>query len=346
MKRRVFLLSMSALLYQGAQAAAWDDLGGILNSACNVSNGTQVAGVNIDTGAAGENLRWVCQLRSMHAFINDNIVNGDWGGFAKDVIGKYASEYLNYLGEYLGTGAVNAYTDRLSEALQGDYQQFRRAMYGAVGDMLAQRRSPNAGFAKDTAGGVAATAINTSPNLTIAQRSARLQDAIDASAGLDKAYKAKKAQEEALNALSANTAPALATAAEIIGTPAQEGLADRYNNDARTAVSGRELAELQVNMMADRMKQDSTMTVAVLNQLSEIAQQQVLTNTLLLQQYQEQSDEMLSNEEALNSEMEAHAQDNMDSAIETGKQVMSTYANAASVVGESGTRLDFSQVAP
>lgn len=323
-----------------AQAAGWDDLGGILNQACRVNN---VGGVPIDTG---ENLRWLCQLRSMHAFITDNIINGDWSGFAKDVVGKYASDYLSQLGEFLGTGALNAYTDQLNEALKGEYAGFRNLMYGAVNDIMRNRREVNAGMGKDTAGGIAATAISSNPNLTLSNRTARLQDAIEASAGLEAAYRAKKAQEEAAGALEANTAPALAAATEVVGVPGQEGRADRFVREAATAVSNREVAELQVRLDAERTKQDATMMVALLNQLGEMVQQQVMTNNTLMLERQRREEEMLSNEEELNREIETLAQENVDAAVEQGKAVMGAYAGASVMLGSGRERLDFSEVAP
>lgn len=323
-----------------AQAAGWDDLGGMLSQACKVNN---VGGVPIDTG---ENLRWVCQLRTMHVFITDNIINGDWSGFAKDVVGKYASDYLSQLGEYMGAGALNAYTEQLNEALRGEYADFRKLMYGAVGEIMRNRRDLNEGMAPDTAGGVAQTAINSNPNLTLSNRTARLQDAIEASAGLEAAYRAKKAQEEAAKALEANTAPALAAATEIVGLPGQEGRADTFSRDAATAVSGREVAELQVRLDAEQMKQDATFNVALLNQLGEMVQQQVMTNNALMLERKQQEEEMLSREEELNREIETLAQENVDAAIEQGKAVMGAYASASVMLGGQKERVDFSEVAP
>ena len=323
-----------------AQAAGWDDLGGILNKACNVNN---VAGVPVNTG---DNLRWVCQLRSMHFFISDNIINGDWGGFAKDVIGKYASDYLNHLGEYLGASELNAYTEQLNEALRGDYNTFRSTMYGAVANIMNSRRDVNEGFAKDTAGGIAQTAINSNPNLTVSNRVARLQDAIEASQSLDAAYKAKKAQEEAAGALEANTAPALANATAVVGVPGEEGSADAFAREAATAVSAREVAELQVKLGAEQMKQDATFSVALLNQLGEVVQQQVMTNNQLMLERRGREEDMLSAEEQINQEIEALAQENLDAAIEYGKAITGAYANADSVLNGTDEALDFGEVVP
>ncbi len=340
MKARVLTLSLLLTGAAPAQAAGWDDLGGLLQQACSFHG---AAGVAINTG---ETLKWVCQLRSMHAFISDNIINGDWQGFAKDVVGKYAGEFLGQLGEYLGVGQLNAYTDKLNEALGGNYNQFRSAMYGAVNDIMKARHDANAPFPKNTAGGIAATAIHSNPNLALSNRLARLQDAMDAADGLEKAFKAKKTQEEANKALEANTAGALANATGVIGIPGlREGVADRLAGDAATALSAREVAEIQVRLGAEQMKQDATMSVALLNQLSEVVQQQVMTNTHLLMERNQREEEMVSAEEELNRQLETLAQENVDAAVENGQNITGAYANAASVFKTNET-LDFAEAAP
>lgn len=323
-----------------AQAAGWDDLGGLLQQACSANS---VAGVAVNTG---ETLKWVCQLRSMHAFISNNIINGDWQGFAKDVVGKYAGEFLGQLGEYLGVGQLNAYTEKLNEALRGNYTQFRSAMYGAVNDIMKARQDANAPFPKDTAGGIAATAIHSNPNLALGNRLARLQDAMAAADGLEKSFKAKKTQDEATKALEANTAGALSNATSVIGIPGVKvGVADRLAGDAATALSAREVAEIQVRLGAEQMKQDATMSVALLNQLSEVVQQQVMTNTHLLMERNQREEEMVSQEEQLNREVETLAQENVDAAVENGQNITGAYANAASVF-KTGETLDFAGAAP
>lgn len=335
-------LGVTALLASlgQANAAGWADLGHLLNSACNINT---VGGVPMSTG---ENLRWVCQLRSMHYFISDNIINGDWNGFAKDVVGKYAGDYLNQLGEFMGAGQLNAYTDELNNALKGSYAEFRKTMYGAVANIMKNRRDLNAGFAKDTAGGIAQTAINSNPNLTLSSRTARLQDAIAASETLDAAYKAQRIQQEASKALEANTAPALATATDVVGVPGKEGRADAFSRQAATAVSAREVAELQVKLDAEQMKQSATFSVALLNQLGELAQQQVMTNTQLMLERKGREEELLSNEEELNLTIESLAQENMDAAVEYGKTIMGAYANAASVFSVREQPQNFGEVVP
>lgn len=340
MKTRTLGMAAALSLTSLAQAAGWSDLGGLLQQACSTKN---VGGGLVNTG---DTLKWVCQLKSMHAFISDNIINGDWQGFTRDVIGNYASEYLSQIGEYLGVGQLNAYTDKLNQALQGNYADFKKAMYGAVNDIMKARQDANAAFPKNTAGGVAATAIHGNPNLTLSNRLARLQDAMSAADGLEKSFRAKKTQDEANKALEANTAEALANATSVIGLPGTTpGVADRLVSDAATALSAREVAELQVKLGAEQMKQDASMSVAILNQLSEVVQQQVMTNTHLLLERNQQQDALVSQEEELNRELETLAQENMDSAVESGQNISMAYANAASVF-KSGSGVDFSQAAP
>ena len=103
---------------------------------------------------------------------------------------------------------------------------------------------------------------------------------------------------------------------------------------------------MQVRLGTEQMKQYTTFSVAILNQLGELVQQQVMTNNQLMLERRQREEDMLTAEEELNREIEGVAQENMDAAVQAGKSIMSTYANAGEVFGEGGDTVDFKGVVP
>ena len=339
-------LSLSALLSgaalaQSAVASGWTELGTVLSQACAVAGGNLPALGNfripqINIGQLGEKLQWLCQLKSIHGFIDQKILNGDWEGFAGDVAGQYAGKFLGYIGENMGGEALTNFTTHLNKSLQGGYGEFRKSLYGSVATAFEGHTGPNEGASGDSVGGLVAQAIGSNPTLGAAQSVARLQDSLNATRGLENAYKAIKVQNEANAALSANTATALKNATDVIGG-IKEGIADKYVRDAATSISGREVGEVQVQITAAAMKQEATMSVALMSQLGELAQQQVMTNTLLMKQESQAEQTILSNEEAFNASIERIAQKNMDDAAQYGAQIKDAYDGIAGAMKPATT---------
>ncbi|MDP9766122.1 hypothetical protein [Deinococcus enclensis] len=330
-------LGAALLLNAPAQADGWGDLGQIMQQACRYS-GTN--GIPIDTGG---NMEWACHLRSMYVFINNNLLNGDWEGFAKEVAGKYISDFLNEIAAGLGAGALNQYTAELNEALKMSYKEFRAAMLGKVSTLVKNAQNPNAGFQADSAGGMALNAIKMNPNLTLEEKAAQLDAAVKATQAANAAFKVKNDQKQATEAMEANVAPSLASAAGVLGSPAEEGKASQFEKDAAAAVSAREVAEVQVRLGAEQMRMDAVNTVAILNQLTQLTQQSVMTNAHLTVQRSQMAREMQDKTDELNARLEEEAQENLVTAIEISRQARTTYATAANSLG---VEADFSDVAP
>ncbi|WP_205750520.1 hypothetical protein, partial [Deinococcus fonticola] len=138
--------------------------------------------------------------------------------------------------------------------------------------------------------------------------------------------------DEAKKALESNTAQAMNAATNVIGTPTKEGLVDKYSKDAASAVSAREVSEVLVQITGEAMKQDATMSVALLNQLSELAQQQVMTNTQLMLERQSKEQEIARNEEEFKAEVEQMVAENNAQAAEFQRDIKSAYSNMSSIL--------------
>jgi len=315
-------------------ANGWDHLGGVLQQACVTANGN-VKGVGvIDTGRFGEKMQWLCQLQSIHGFINNNLLNGDWEGFARAVAGKYMGQLANYAGENMGNlGGLNDVLKRLNEGMETSYGEFRQALYGATIKSLGKGKSLNANYAEGSVGSVAEQAIASNPSLALANGVARASDAMNAARGVQNAYKAQKIQKQTTDALEANTAQAMNAATNVIGTPLKKGLVDKYTEDAASAISAREVSEVLVQITGEAMKQEATMSVALLNQLSEVAQQQVMTNTQLMLESQNREQEIIRNEEKFKAEVEEMVAENNAEAAEYQREIKAAYSNMSSIIG-------------
>ncbi|RJF74588.1 hypothetical protein D3875_03340 [Deinococcus cavernae] len=334
MKRKAFLLALTAGMLSGTASAenGWGNLGGILQQACSASQGN-AAGMSFNTGKFGEKMQWLCQLQNIHGFIDNNILNGDWEAFAQDVAGKYLGQLANYIGDSMGdTSGVSHLLAGLNDAMNRNYGDFKQALYGTAVRGIGPGRSLNAGYSEGSVGNIAEKAIANNPTFALANSVARVSDAMNAAHGVQKAYQAKKIQDEAKKALESNTAQAMNAATNVIGTPTKEGLVDKYSKDAASAVSAREVSEVLVQITGEAMKQDATMSVALLNQLSELAQQQVMTNTQLMLERQSKEQEIARNEEEFKAEVEQMVAENNAQAAEFQRDIKSAYSNMSSIL--------------
>lgn len=114
---------------------------------------------------------------------------------------------------------------------------------------------------------------------------------------------------------------------------------DKYTEDAASAISSREVSEVLVQITGEAMKQEATMSVALLNQLSEVAQQQVMTNTQLMLESQSREQEIIRNEERFKAEVEQMVADNQAEAAEYQREIKAAYSNMSFIIG-SEIKLD------
>lgn len=340
------LLGVGLSSHAGAQS--WGELGGMLNQACSVGTGGTTGQGNLPFGGTNK-LMWLCNLRNIYGFVNNQLVNGDWEQFATDVIGKYATDLAGYAGDRAGFDALNSYTERLNNMLVEDYANFRRSLFGAMSETLYQQSlgklDDNTGLPDFSAGRIADAATAANPTLNAAQTAGRIGQTTDAYSGMLQAYRAKKLAEQNAEAIAANVGPAISTATNIIGGVGQDGIADTFNKEAETALSQREVSTIQLQAFTEYMKQDAVFNTAILNQLSEIAKQGVMTNTQLLAQRDSLQGQQQGRINALKEEMELAAQENLEAAIHTGKTYTRVYANTHHLMTDNEVP-NFAEVAP
>lgn len=322
MKTRSITLSLILLTGSTTASAAtgWEQVGSYIQQACNVAS-------NGDGGYWGgsSKLEWVCNLASTYGFLTNNILNGDWEAFAKEVIGKYSTQLVDHLGEKLGMTQLNKITADINDSMQQSYSDFRSTLMGAMTAALRQemagaRKDDNAGMAITTPGGLADHAVRSNAYLTLAQTVGRAQETADLFAQLTQAAQAKKVAEQNAESTQAAMKPALESAVSVIGTPVTPGYADQQDAKAKTALSAREVQELQLNSFNAFMKQDAAFRVTEFQLLTEIAKQQAMTNTQLIAKLGDAQAAMDETVNAMKAEMEQVAQENLDAAAQLSRE--------------------------
>lgn len=315
MRRMLTTGLLSLALASPASALGWDDLSGALKSACGAASGGSVGGVPIGGDA---NLEWLCTLSGLANFVQNNILSGDWEGFASDVMGRSLTDLAHFTTSKLGFGDFGATVTALDEATRGTYQEFRRTLLSGLRRALESdgtgRKDDNAGLPASTPGGLADAYVKDNPVLNAAQTAGRLAQTAEAFRGADAAYRARKLEEQSREAVEATVKPGLESAARITGTPGRPGVADTLSDEARTALSTREVAITQARTLSEMMKQDAVTNTSVLGLLSEVARQGAMTNAELAaaRERAEAGQETAENE--LKSYLEDVAEDTLQEA--------------------------------
>lgn len=310
-KRKVMMASL--LLSAGSQASAadssWETIGTYLQNACSLGN-------KIPGGS--DKLQWLCNISSSYTFLTSNILNGDWQAFGQEVMGKYMSQAVEYMGQKMGFTKLNKLTADMNTAMQGSYNQFRGKLFDAMTLTLKQQNSglldDNAGSPITSAGGLADYAVMNNPFLVSAQSAGRTQQTLETFGNLLKAAQAKKVTEQSAKAVETAIRPALDAATRTVGTVVAQGYANRQVDKGKTALSQRELLQVQLETQAYALKQDATMRVQEFQLLVEIAKQGVMTNTQLISKLDDVSDAMTEQNNYVKQAMEEAAQQNLDAA--------------------------------
>jgi hypothetical protein len=346
LKRCAAVLFVSGLCVSGARADGWSDLGGALQAGCNVSNGIAVGPIQLGGDA---NLQWLCTLRSMYGFVSDSILGGDWVGFAGEVIGRYATDLASHVTDRLGLGTIDGWVNRANDALLGNYGDFRLNMMTAMRDALerdgSKRPDPSSKFSLATAGGLASYYTKINPLLNAARASRNIAETARIFEGMDLAHRADVGEQELKQSIEQNVAPALASAAQMVGTPVKSGIADDLLKKGQTALSMRELMETQLEAQTTALKQNAVLTSAVLNLLSENARQGLMTNNQLMLakgNAERQAETALSPDAAL----EQFAQERLNEAENVNNQFSLLTRNLRNATSPTVKSLDWSVIAP
>lgn len=334
MSRRVVVASL--LLSASSQASAadssWETIGTYLQNACSLGN--QVAG-------GSDKLQWLCSISSSYTFLTSNILNGDWQAFGQEVMGKYMSQAAEYMGQKMGFKGLNKLTADMNTAMQGSYNQFRGKLFDAMTSTLKQQNSglldDNAGSPITSAGGLADYAVMNNPFLVSAQSAGRTQQTLETFGNLLKAAQAKKVTEQSAKAVETAMKPAMEAATRTVGTVVAQGYADQQVEKGKTALSQRELLQVQLETQAYALKQDATMRVQEFQLLVEIAKQGVMTNTQLIAKLDDVSTAMTEQNNYVKQAMEEAAQQNLDAAQAAAREY-------TQYVAQFGTILDPKQV--
>lgn len=315
--RRVLFISfaLGAGTASAQGGAQWQQLGGYLTKACGAGQG--LAGNS-------KQLQWICNIASSYAFVNDNVLNGDWTAFGAEVMGKYMSQSVDYLGQKLGFEGLNTVTASINESMQGSYNQFRATLFDAMTGVLRGQASgykdDNAGLAVTTPGGLADYATRANPFLTTAQTAGRYQQTVDTFGELLKAAQAKKVVDQSNKAVETALTPAINSATNMVGMPGRPGYADEQAQKGQSALSMREVLQLQLEMQAEGLKQDASMRITEFQLLTEIAKQQVMTNTQLIAKLDNVGSALTDQNNYIKQAMEEAAQDNLEAGRAAARQ--------------------------
>ena len=309
--RKIILASL--LLGVTAQASAadssWQTIGTYLQNACSLGQ---------QAGGGSDKMQWLCNISSSYSFLTTNILNGDWQAFGQEVMGKYMNQAAEYMGQKMGFTKLNQLTADMNTAMQGSYNQFRGKLFDAMTQTLKQQNSSmtddNAGSAITSAGGLADYAVMNNPFLVSAQTAGRTQQTLETFGNLLKAAQAKKVTDQSAKAVESAMNPAMDTATKTIGTVASQGYADEQVEKGKTALSQRELLQVQLETQAYGLKQDASMRIQEFQLLVEIAKQGVMTNTQLIAKLGDVSDAVTEQNNYIKQAMEDAARQNLDAA--------------------------------
>ncbi|GEM49826.1 hypothetical protein [Deinococcus cellulosilyticus] len=326
------VLVTPTLLVGTTKAQSFEQIGQYLKDGCKVA-------VNGNNGWWGgsDSFEWICNIANSYGFMADNIINGDWEEFGKELIGRYTSDLVGHIANQMGAKQLNKYTDDLYQGLTQSYGEFRQALMNAMGKALkdqanGQFHDDNKGFSVVTPGGLADFAANNNPNLAIAQQAGRFQRTADAFEELAKAAKGKKLTEQNLENIATTVEPALSSAGSIIGTPVKKGIADTFVEKGKTALSTREVQQVQLEAFGEYMKQDASFRVIELQVLTEIAKQGVMQNTQLLMKLNEAESALSEARNELKEQLELIASENLEQAGEAARQLASVMHSFNSLV--------------
>jgi hypothetical protein len=302
----LLLTSSSAAAQQSAQ---WQELGTYLQKACTV--GQTYAGNS-------DKLQWACTIASSYGFMTTNILNGDWQAFGQEVMGQYMSQAVDYLGQKMGFTQLNQLTADINTSMQGSYNSFRGSLFNAMTQVLKQQSTgmidDNAGAKITSAGGLADYAVKSNPFLVATQTAGRTQQTLEAFSGLLRAAQAKKVTEQNAKSVEAVMEPAMQAATATVGSGVTPGFADKQVEKGKTALSQRELLQVQLETQAYALKQDAAMRIQEFQLLVEIAKQGVMTNTQLISKLDDVSNAMNEQNNYVKQAMEEAAQENLNAA--------------------------------
>jgi hypothetical protein len=315
------------------QQNLWQEIGGVLGGACRFAGGGGFALPGVGTIPTGEieNLDWVCSLYRMYRFVDGSLLNGDWGEFAREVAGEWISAFSNELAGELGLGNLNAVADLANDGLRQEYRNFRlgmmRSMRQAITTSTNQPNLVNAPIT--TTQGLSQVYALQNPSLALGKELGREQRVVQAYKEAARSYRIVKSESESTLAVQEALGGAMNTANKIIGSVGIPGVvelpgtADALADRARTAISTREVAQIQVEAMATAMKSDALFHNQLMTVLAESAKQQVLVNAQLAELVSQTYGRLQGQADLVQARLEELAGEN----LEAGAELLRTAGN-------------------
>ena len=272
----------------------------IVQQGCGYVN--QAGNIPVIGGWTSQNMQWVCSIAMMSDYVNGMVNAGTWESFGKQLFKGWADDALGTMLANKDVTGLNKVTDSWYKNLTGSVDTFKSNVQGMTNQYMLSRVMGNSNNAPESAAGIADDIIHSNPALMSAEidsarkASTSLMQMAETQAQQMQSEKAKKAQNGTLQ----TTLSAAATV-----TSPLDGISTTYKNAARAATSSRELAQLQVEATADMMNQLAVYNPGVVASLTNLAEQQTITNYQLGVQSQILQQKAIDDTQAVRDEIEA-----------------------------------------
>ena len=291
MKKHVLTLLLSGMMC-GSFASAqtlWSDVGGVLKDACKFTNGGSYAtGGKILSIGYIDNLSWLCSLNSLYKFVDGTFVKGDWQQFGYDVMGQWIGDAVNQISGELGLGGANAWVSGANNWVRQGYKEFRRSALYAWRDAYINSTTDGLNFVQGSKEDKTNEYVRSNPVTVAVDELGKVQRTDTAIDSLEQAWKMNYQSESAKTEMEEIAGTVSQITMETVGMKGVPGLgaaatgsADLLVERAQAAVSTRQVAEMQVEGIAQGLKQNAVLDSAIVSSIMAVAKQGLLTNQQL-----------------------------------------------------------------
>lgn len=315
----------------GGLGSIWEGTGEILGEACNfIRNGFTIPGTNPEGILQGiapfRDITWLCTMSDIYNFVNTNILNGDWQQFGGQMVVQWINDLGSFMVKELGLNNPEGFFNGLYNSLESGYRNFRMdAMFGLQKYLEGISNRPIPGPTINpkeplSPEGLVFSSMNKPLPSAVNKR-------LDIGKGILKTNdttNAAKQAEATRNAIEANNNLLKTvgnTTGNVLGTPAQPGIANKLANEAKTANDLRQVAEIQVEATSELLKLTATYNNAISSQLGELIKQQAMTN----QELQKSTQSMSAVFDELSQLQEAYMKEIAQTVLTINQETGATY---------------------
>lgn len=280
----LLLLGLTLTAPVGRASSFWDTVGNVIDTACRATNIYNV----------GENWQWLCTLRGIYSNIRWVIEN--FNEYATDVViqmftGTFEG-VMQQVGWVMGPG-VNQFMDEVSEAVKNIRNapyQLRNLIVKAALDEAKKKYTPLTGAPPGTPRASLDEKTQYSPSVAWGFMGEFLREWRE---GMTRAGMATQMAENFQAVQEANKAVQTATEQALLVVPPKEGegaglrqgVAEKLEDEARSAASSREVMEVLVKGVANLLRLQATSNQALIGQVTNTLNTQLLTNGSLVALY-------------------------------------------------------------